>query len=173
MLVLVRHAMPAFGPDVPAHDWELSDEGHAAAAELAQVLPGGALLVGSAEPKAYQTVEPAGAAFRDERFNEVRREGEPWEGNYRELRRAYVEGADHAGWEPRSQVAKRFDNGITEYRAAAGDRPLVVASHGMAITIWLTERIGLRDPGEFWADLRFPDAHAVDLQRRTVVRLHR
>jgi hypothetical protein len=47
----------------------------------------------------------------------------------------------------------------------------VVATHGMAMTVWLTERIGLRDAGEFWAGLRFPDAHAVDLHRRTITRL--
>jgi hypothetical protein len=41
----------------------------------------------------------------------------------------------------------------------------------MAMTVWLTERIGLADPGEFWAGLRFPNAYAVDLQRRTSIRL--
>jgi hypothetical protein len=169
VLVLVRHAMPAFGPDVPAQGWMLSDEGRAEAAGLVPVLPAGALIVASAEPKAYQTVEPAGPVVSDERFNEVRRDGEPWESNYRELRRAYVEGENHPGWEPRAAVAERFDSGIKDHLTAG--RPLVVASHGMAMTVWLGERIGLPDPGDFWARLRFPDAHAVDLQRRTITRL--
>jgi broad specificity phosphatase PhoE len=161
--------MPVLGPEVPAAEWVLGDEGRADAAELVPVLPEGALLVSSAEPKAYQTVVPAGVVVRDERFNEVRREGEPWEGNYRELRRAYVEGADHPGWEARAAVAARFDSGINDHLTS--DRPLVVASHGMAMTVWLTERIGLPDPGEFWAGLRFPDAHGVDLERRAITRL--
>lgn len=41
----------------------------------------------------------------------------------------------------------------------------------MAMTVWLTARIGLPDPGAFWADLRFPDAHSVDLGAATITRL--
>ncbi|MGH8833465.1 MAG: histidine phosphatase family protein [Actinomycetes bacterium] len=172
MLILVRHAMPAFGPDVPAHEWELSEDGRTAAAVLARLLPAGARLVGSNEPKAWQTLEPAGSVDdRDARFNEVFRVGEPWEGEFRELRHAYVTGFDHDGWEPRADVARRFDAGVTEQLAVAGEVPLVVASHGMAMTVWLTARIGLADPGEFWAGLCFPDAHQVDLRAGTIRRL--
>lgn len=171
MLVLVRHAMPAFGPDTPAHEWVLSEEGRLAATELAQRLPADARLVSSDEPKAYQTLEPLGVATRDERFNEIWRHGEPWDGDFRELRRAYVDGIDHAGWEPRAEVAERFDHGIRAQLESAGDGPLVVASHGMAMTLWLTRRIGLPDPGAFWAGLQFPDAHVVNLEAGTVARL--
>lgn len=160
--------MPAFGPDVPAHEWTLSQAGRTKAAELSRLLPAAAVLVGSAEPKAYQTLEPAGPVLRDERFNEVWRHGEPWDGDFRELRHAYVDGTDHPTWEPRDQVANRFESGITDHLASAAGRPLVVASHGMAMTIWLTARIGLPDPGRFWADLQFPDAHAIDLQSRII-----
>jgi broad specificity phosphatase PhoE len=162
-LVLVRHAMPAPDPLVPAHEWPLSPDGRADARWLVPLLPADALLVASDEPKAYQTLESAGPVGRDARFGEVRRGGEPWDGPFRELRRAYVEGAAHPGWEPQASVAARFDEAIREYRVAAGARPLVVASHGMAMTVWLTARFDLAAPGEFWSDLRFPDAHAIDL----------
>jgi hypothetical protein len=46
----------------------------------------------------------------------------------------------------------------------------VVASHGMAMTVWLTAAIGLEDPIGFWSELRFPDALAVDLAAGTVRR---
>jgi broad specificity phosphatase PhoE len=81
-----------------------------------------------------------------------------------------VEGADHADWEPRAEVAKRVDAGITEHLALAGGRPLVVATHGMAMTVWVKTRLGLESAGDFWADLRFPDAHLVDLGAGTVER---
>lgn len=172
MLVLVRHAMPAFGPDVPAQEWELSTDGRAAAAALARLLPAGARLVGSDEPKAWQTLEPAGPVHdRDPRFNEVSRTGEPWCGDFQVWRRNYVSGTDHPGWEPRAEVAARFNAGVTDQLAAAADGALVVASHGMAMTVWLTERFGLADPGEFWAGLRFPDAHLIDLRTGTIRRL--
>src|SRR5689334_2249574 len=87
-LFLVRHAMPAFGPVVPAAGWELSSEGWCAARALAPALPVGALLIASREPKARQRLEPAGSVQTDERFNEVSRD-EPYEGDFRARRRAY------------------------------------------------------------------------------------
>ncbi|MEY9931242.1 broad specificity phosphatase PhoE [Catenulispora sp. GP43] len=162
MLILVRHAMPDLDPRVPPHEWPLGKDGRSAAVVLAGVLPAGARLVASTEPKAWQTLEPAGRVDRDPRFAEIRRI-EPWEGDYRRLGREYVEGVDHPDWEPRAQVAARFGTAVTEHLAIAGERPLVIASHGMAMTVWLTARIGLPDPGGFWAGLRFPDACHVDL----------
>ena len=167
MLILVRHAMPDLDPQTPPHEWPLGEDGRSAARALAGVLPAGALLVASTEPKAWQTLEPAGRVDRDLRFAEIRRI-EPWEGDYRRLRREYVEGVDHPDWEPRAQVAERFDTAVTEHLGIAGEQPLVVASHGMAMTVWLTARIGLPDPGAFWAGLRFPDARCVDLTAGTV-----
>src|SRR5262245_4479007 len=165
--------MPEFGPDQPPDEWELSEDGRAAAAALTRLLPAGSRLVGSNEPKAWQTLEPAGSVVRDPRLNEIARIGEPWEGDFQAWRRSYVSGVDHPGWEPRAEVAARFGAGVTDHLEAASTTGsvLVVASHGMAMTLWLTARIGLADPGEFWAGLRFPDAHLVDLRAGTVRRL--
>jgi broad specificity phosphatase PhoE len=90
---------------------------------------------------------------------------------YRTRRRAYVDGADHPDWEARTDVVARFEAGITEHLTAAAGRPVIVASHGMAITLWLTTTVGLHDPGAFWSDLRFPDAHIIDLTAATTTRL--
>jgi broad specificity phosphatase PhoE len=167
-LLLVRHAMPAYGRNVPPDLWPLSAEGRAEAARLD--LPAAAHLVASDEPKAWQTLTPSGPVTRDRRFGEIHRVGEPWDGPYRELRRAYVDGADHPGWEARADVAARFDRAVEDQLVRAADRVLVVCSHGMAMTVWLTARIGLTEPGAFWAGLRFPDVLAVDLSRGTVAR---
>ncbi len=169
--MLVRHAMPAYGPHLPAHEWTLRADGQAAATALVAHLPTGAHLVASAEPKAWQTLQPAGPVTRDPRFNEVERDGEPYGGDYRQLRLAYVAGTDHAGWEPRVRVVERFDAGIADHLARAGERTLVVASHGMAMTLWLSARVGLDDPTHFWTELSLPDAHLVDLAAGTVTRI--
>jgi broad specificity phosphatase PhoE len=170
VLVLVRHATPDFGPQTPPEQWPLAPEGRAAAESLRPVLPPDALLVSSEEPKARQTLEPTGPVTTDARFNEVRRH-EPFDGDFRARRFAYVTGADHPGWEDRAGVAARFSAGITSWQARCGDRPLVVASHGMAMTVWLSAAVGLHDPGAFWLDLRLPDVFTVDLAARTVQRL--
>lgn len=170
MMILVRHAMPDATSDVPANEWHLSAEGQGEAVRLAEILPRDARLVSSEELKALQTLGPAGAVSQDARFNEVRRD-EPFAGNWRDLRHAYVSGSDHPGWEPRNEVARRFESGINEHLAQNTGQPLVISTHGMAMTIWLTTRIGLSEPGLFWADLRFPDALVVDLRAGTVERL--
>lgn len=160
--------MPAHGPDVPARDWHLSPEGRTAAAALCARLPAGAQLVASSEPKAIQTLEPAGRAATDPRFDEISR-AEGYAGDFRTARRAYVEGADHSDWEPREEVVRRFAAGVAAH--TAGDEHVVIATHGMAMTLWLTAAVGLKDPGEFWAALTFPDAYVVDLAGRSLSRL--
>ena len=168
-LFLVRHAMPAFGSDVPAAAWELSSQGWWDARALVRVLPVGALLMASREPKARQTLEPAGAVHTDGRFTEVTRD-EPYEGDFRTRRGAYVIGTDHPGWEPREQVVARFTDGVRFWSAQADGRPLVIASHGMAMTLWLTATVGLTDAGAFWADLRLPDLFTVEVTGKQVTR---
>lgn len=126
MLILVRHAMPAHGPDVADRDWHLTAEGAHAARELCARLPRDAYLVASTEMKAIETIAPAGPVLSDPRFDE------------------------HTG---------------------ATDRPVVVATHGMTLTLWLTATIGLGDPGAFWAGLGLPDALVVDRVARTVTAL--
>lgn len=154
---MVRHAMPVPSPDIPPHAWPLSDDGASRARDLLARLPPDARRVSSTELKARQT---AGEAATDARFDEVGRV-EPWEGDYRELRLAYVNGVDHPGWEPRSSVAGRFDEGLRWHLERAGGRPLVVVTHGMAMTVWLTAHAGLDTPGAFWSGLGFPDVHVV------------
>ncbi len=160
-LWLVRHAMPAHGPEVPAAEWELSEQGRQDAESIRSLLPATGLLVSSTEPKARQTLEPAGHVRTDERFNEVRRD-EAYRGDFRTARLAYVSGADQAGWETRAAVVARFDAGVRHWRALAGARPLVIASHGMAMTVWLSAAMNVADPGGFWAGLRFPDVLKVE-----------
>jgi broad specificity phosphatase PhoE len=179
-LYLVRHAMPAVDPAADPATWPLGAPGLAAARALGQRLPPDALLLASDEPKAWQTLAPGGErrVSRDRRLGEVRRV-EEFSDDFQTLRRRYVNGETLPGWEPQPAVARRFAAAIAEAgpaaaeagpAAAAGD--LVLASHGMAMTVWLEDVIGLADPGEFWAGLTFPDLLRVDLSARLVTRVH-
>ena len=155
--------MPELVPDADPAGWVLSAEGMAAAAELRTRLPDGAYLVASDEPKAWQTVDPTGSAVvKDARFGEVRRD-EPFGDGFRERRLAYLTGTDHDGWEARDDVAARFGAGVADHLAAAVDRPLVVATHGMAVTLWLTSVGVVTDPEPFWLGLGLPDLVEVRL----------
>ncbi|MBO3739187.1 histidine phosphatase family protein [Actinoplanes flavus] len=147
----------------------LALKGWCEARALARALPADALLLASREPKARQTLEQAGSVYTDKRFNEVTRD-EPYEGDFQARRRAYVTGTDHTGWEPRDQVVARFAEGVRFWTARADGRPLVIASHGMAMTLWLTTTVALADPGAFWADLRLPGLLTVDVTGKQVFR---
>jgi broad specificity phosphatase PhoE len=170
MLFLVRHAMPVLDPEVPPEQWELDTAGRRGAESLKHVIPAEAVLVSSQEPKARQTLEPTGHVFTDPHFNEVAR-GEPYHGDFRARRRAYLTGTDHPGWEPREHVTERFDAGIKHWRTRVATQPLVVATHGMAMTLWLATAIDLDDATSFWTDLRLPDVFEVDLTARTLERV--
>jgi broad specificity phosphatase PhoE len=154
--------MPAPSPETPPEQWQLDPAGRRGAETLRHVIPPDAVLVSSMEPKARQTLEPTGQVFTDMRFNEVSR-NEPFHGDFRARRRAYITGTDHPGWEPSQQVAARFDAGIKFWHPRADTRPLVIATHGMAMTLWLTAVMNIAHPADFWADLRLPDIIEVNL----------
>jgi broad specificity phosphatase PhoE len=163
MIVLLRHGMPATDPAADPMTWPLSAAGAVAAASLAPLLPSGAVLVSSDEPKAAQTLRAAAGGRTvptDPRLREVHRPPEPWSADFRLARQAYVEGRIPAGWERPAAVADRMDAVIATHRRAGV--ALVVAGHGMAFTVWLARHGLIGDPGAFWAALRFPDLLAVD-----------
>lgn len=150
-LILVRHAMPVTDPTVPPHLWRL-------AAPCSLSFPRGAYLVASSEPKAAQTLSYDRPVPQDPGFDEVRRPFQ-WRDDHREQARAYVDGAVHPGWEPHPSVVARFEAALIRHAALADGRPLVVGTHGMALTCWLAARDLIpegRAAGQFWAGLGFP-----------------
>lgn len=169
-LHLVRHAAPVAVPSTAQATWELSTAGAAAAADLCRHLPP-AHLVASEEPKAWQTLASVGAARRDGRLGEVRRD-EPWDDGFVARRRAYVSGVRQDGWELQEAVAARFGEAVRKHERLAGGRPLVVASHGMSMTVWLVAAgvVDAAGAGDFWKALRLPDCWRVDLSARGLVR---
>jgi broad specificity phosphatase PhoE len=166
-LLLVRHAMPAIDPGVPAGQWELTPAGRAAARALGPVA-GPGYYVASDEPKALQTVQEMAAGQQvipEPGFREVSRPG-GWAGGYRQQAHGYITGSCPDGWEPQAQVAARFEAAVARHAAiAAGRQQLLIAgSHGLAVTVWLASWLRLEpSPAGFWDSLRFPELIEVDL----------
>ncbi|HYO31776.1 MAG TPA: histidine phosphatase family protein [Nocardioidaceae bacterium] len=175
-LLVVRHAMPLVSPTTPPNTWHLSAEGRAAARALRHTLPRDARLFSSSEPKAWQTLGGSTQVARDDRFNEVSRPAEPWDGDYKELRRRYVASATQPGWEPPADAASRFQAGVSAATSGqhATDVPTVIATHGMVLTVWLVSigAVPRQSAARFWSDLRFPDCLLVDLASRRVRTYH-
>lgn len=155
-VMLVRHAMPD------------GQDGRAAARRLAEALPCGALVLTGHEPQAVQTAEAiasvrGGCVRVDDRMREARRPHR-WDERHRDRARRYVGGQPYVGWEPQEAVARRFDAGV---RAGIGTRdgaPLVVVSHGLALTLWLQSVGAVADVEAFWTSLSSPDAWSVGVR---------
>jgi 2,3-bisphosphoglycerate-dependent phosphoglycerate mutase len=171
-MYLIRHAMPAVDPTTDPATWPLGAEGRAVARTLGVALPARAVLIASDEPKAWQTLAPDGErdVIRDRRFGEVRR-AEAFSDDFRHDRRRYVDGARIDNWEPRETAVARFATAVGDARHLAGERDLVIATHGMAMTLWLTSVLSLPDPVQFWDDLRFPDLFRVGLRTGAATRI--
>lgn len=106
----------------------------------------------------------------DAAFDEVRRVGEPWGGNWAEMRRRWLAGEALDGWETQEAAFSRFGAGVG--RALAESADAIVSTHGLVLTNWLVRR-GLVPEAQavaFWEDLAFPDLLLVDLDRQQVSR---
>jgi len=177
-LILVRHARPQIEPDVPPPQWRLSAEGRAAAealaGKLAHLRPAAA--VASTEPKAIETAEILARAFglpvaRDPAFDEHRREAWPFEADpaavtARVVRALSERGASIEGAEPGDLATQRFAAGLARHRV----RPLLVASHGTVLSLFLAAHFGL-NPVELWRSLAFPEALVLDADGRLIERI--
>jgi broad specificity phosphatase PhoE len=166
-VVLVRHAMPVMQSQVPADLWRLDDEGRAATRELAGALPRAPFAVTSDEPKAQQTAEElvgagGGTLTVDTQVAETRRP-HVWDANFAELARQFVGGRQHPGWETQDAVVSRFDAAVREALAASRGAPVVVVTHGQALTLWLCRVEAVDDGPRFWSEHAFPDAWTVSL----------
>jgi len=174
-LILVRHAMPIVEPDVPSDQWQLGDEGRAEAWSLRSQLSEPAYFVASDEPKAEQTLRELAGESRvsiDPGFREVRRP-HIWSDDYRIVARGYINGICPREWEDHAQVAKRFATAVARHAAIAVaiGRALVIGTHGLAPTVWLTTVMRLSpSPAQFWERLTFPDLVDVDLLHGTATR---
>jgi broad specificity phosphatase PhoE len=177
-LYLVRHAAVTVRPEVPAERWHLSPEGRDGASALAEdpSWPDVALIYTSPEPKAVATAQriaaPHKLAIAIERdLREVG--GRSWTSeDYRAVVRRYLAGEAVAGWEPRAEALDRMHAAIDSIAQRHPDGHVAVVSHGLVLTLWLTDLLGLDAVGtlDLWNRIRFPDLAIVDPGARRLER---
>jgi broad specificity phosphatase PhoE len=138
---LIRHAHTEPRADLPSPEWGLTDEGRAAARELAlrDEWLDLSLVAASPEPKARATAAPiAEAAALDLRLEpDLREAGRPWvESDYAALAGRYLAGEEIPGWEPAAEVHERMQRAMRTLAVQAGG-DLAVVSHGLALGLLL------------------------------------
>jgi broad specificity phosphatase PhoE len=161
---LVKHAMPAIDPAVPAPRWGLSKRGIDDARRLAEVARGWGVraVYASVEPKAKSTALILGDGVRApvhvvEGLEEQR--WEEWVDNTDEfngLVRAMLDESDVSirGAEPMAQAAERFARAMA--LIAAGGLPAAVVAHGRVMTAWLRREGATHDAFALWRSMPLP-----------------
>ena len=169
-LHLVRHAAVTVRPDRSASQWYLSAEGRAAAEALAEE-PHWANLRGlhtSPEPKATATAQRIAARHSlPIRIEPDLREVErcTWvDAGYADLVRRYLGDEAVGDWESKAAAGRRVRACIDRIVAKHRTSEVGVVSHGLALTLYLTDLLGLDGTAayEMWSRMSFPDVAVVD-----------
>jgi broad specificity phosphatase PhoE len=169
LITYVRHAMPVVEEGVDSTQWHLDDATRTHAQQWADRLEVGegiGRLTSSPEPKALETAAAIASRWpadvvTDDRLGEARR---PWIGTgYRAVAHRYLRGEQPDGWEPYASVAERMAAAVGDALRSAPGEPVIVVTHGLALSIHLGDRLGADfDRESFWSRLAFPDAWALD-----------
>lgn len=178
-LFLVRHARPVVDPARPPSEWDLDPAGVPLLEQFAG-LPHWASacrIVSSAEPKASQTAAHIAGRHRLPPPETVGALGELRKGSFvanhaevvvRAFRQPEKPAAD--GWETAADALARFSGAIDRLIESARGRDLVVVSHGIVLSLYLSRLQGQSrvDPDD-WARIRMPDYCVVDTAGMRVV----
>lgn len=174
-LVLVRHAETLKAGETPGAEWPLTEKGkndsEALGAHIAAQSAAGRIVWTSRVRRARETAELAFPLVEVHVRMELGEVRKPWYASSDEVSKAtanYLNRRAVEGWEPHEEVLSR----IAQLKSDFGtSESLVLVSHGVFLTTWLDEEIGLDDPFSFWIDLRMPDAWEFDVGEKSLTRI--
>lgn len=165
-LVLVKHSLPAIDPTRPPSRWDLTDEGRARAAWLAErLLPlTPAIISSSPEPKTQETArilaERLGVSLETvDDLREQDRDNEPVSNpdDFRAgVKRLFEDpGRVVFGTESADRARFRFMRAVTDVLQRHQRGNVVLVSHGTVITLFVAACTGI-EPYPFWRRLGLP-----------------
>jgi broad specificity phosphatase PhoE len=165
-LILVKHALPAIIPTLPANQWHLSEVGRTQCALLADQLAtyAPAALVSSLEPKALETAHLVAQRMRTSvqivnGLHEHDRSNTPWLSS-EEFDRA-VAAFFHRptelvlGCETAQQASERFTKTLAEVTGRHVEQNVVVFTHGTVLSLYVARATGI-EPFSLWKRLGLP-----------------
>lgn len=161
--------------------WRLDDFGRSAVASLGQALPDDlADVVWSSheargQETAEQLIESRGAdqSRLELRLDpDLREVGRPtaWSSTYAEDLAGYFRDGAGDGWEPATSVLSRVSGVVDRAVREASGLPVVVVTHGLALSLYVGASCGVR-PAGFLQSLMHPDAWLLDLEAGRLERL--
>jgi len=172
-LILIKHSKPLVQPEVPSHEWPLSDEGRARCAALAErVKPHApAVIVASEEPKATETgrivAEMLGVPFETAPgLHEHDRSNVPHMASRDFI--SYVallfQQPDKLvlGQETASEAFRRFSAAIDQVIARHPEGNIAIVTHGTVLAL-LAERRAKEDGFQLFRRMGLPSMIAFEL----------
>lgn len=181
ILILVKHSLPEIRSELPAAEWQLSEEGRRRCSLLAKALesfdPDG--LLASDEPKAAETARLAaqklGLSVRlYPNLHEHARQQAGYSSHevFAENVRSFFNLPDRLvfGEETADRTHQRFSSALKNALEQSGlHRPVVVA-HGTVISLFVSRLTGM-EPFPLWQRLGLPSIVAVDLEKKRAVQI--
>jgi broad specificity phosphatase PhoE len=180
-LILIKHSHPEIIPDIPAAQWQLSDEGRRRCVALAQRLVAyhPAAIVASCEPKAEETAQIVAERLgmrhtTAEGLHEHDRSNVGWS-SAEDFEAAVARFFAHPsalvfGRETADQARERFARAVDVVIAAHPSGNLVVVAHGTVIALFVAARIGI-EPFLLWRRLGLPSFVVLSLPNMALVEI--
>jgi broad specificity phosphatase PhoE len=167
LLILIRHSIPDYQPEINSHDWALSQVGVMLCKRMADMIRSyePTRVFASVEPKATQTgqliAEHLALPFETvEGLQEQSRRTERWYDDLRErqndIMKIFAEPESIVYGEESGVAAyKRFANAINDLRSRYSDETMAVVTHGTVMALFLEREANLNGP-DFWMVMGCP-----------------
>ena len=165
-LILVKHSLPQIEPEIPAHQWRLSEEGQRRVQVLARKLAQYELdiMFSSVEPKAIETAHIV-AAVLEKRVEIVEDLHEHDRRNVGFLEKQRFEASIAQffaqpdvlilGNETANQAYHRFASAVGGITEEYTNKNIALITHGTVLTLFVNRLAGI-EPFLFWKDLDLP-----------------
>jgi broad specificity phosphatase PhoE len=161
------------GSGTPGTEWPLTEKGRNDATALRTHLARGSsnpIVWTSPERRARDTAALAFPSVPAEVWTQLGEVKKPWSASVDAHAVAVatsLRGEEVDGWEPRPSVLARIAALQSGFRSLDS---VVAVSHGLFLTIWIDEELGLSDPFAFWSSLGMPDAWELNLEEKSLER---
>ena len=178
-VVLVKHSLPEIRENVPAREWNLSEDGKARVYKLAEELRcfPFEVIYSSMEPKAVQTSKILGDELDlvvqiTDGLHEHDRSRSPFysKSEFKSLMYRFFAKPDELifGEETARQALLRFRSALEPLLTFKNDENKIVVCHGTVISLyvsWLTGCNGF----QLWQELGLPSFVVLDVKSKTIV----
>ena len=178
-LILVKHSLPKIMENLPAREWELSDDGRIRAQQLAERLSPfqPEYIISSVEPKARETAEIIAGRHNLELhiadgLHEHDRSKTPYlsRDEFQAAMHEFFEKPDTLvfGSETADEAYTRFYNAVRSVLDCHPNEAVVIVAHGTVISLFVS-RITGTSGWSLWNELGLPSYVVIDVQFSTLV----